>query len=280
MTPASELIERVSRAIVVVRGEEGRGSGFFVDTRGIVVTNRHVVQDARSVVLELFDKSRVSAQVVRAFQSPDLAFLLTTSPTDSHPSLPFAEDATVRPGMDVFAIGHPGVGDMEFAYSVAKGIVAGLSRRVRGAMYLQTDAAINPGNSGGPLIDTEGRVVGMSTLAFIDKQNLNFAVPASAIRGVLASLSEHISTLHEALYCPVCGESNSQNAHYCVRCGQSFARLPSESLTSGSTSPKSEPTSERAQQCLACGRETFPSSPYCAACGARYDRAIPGGTTQ
>ena len=276
MSAASELIERVSRAIVVVRTADGRGSGFFVHPRGLVVTNRHVVQDSRSVVLDLFDKTRLPALVVRAFQSPDLAFLLATTSDASYPSLSLTDDAAVRTGMDVYAIGHPGVAEIELNYSVSRGVISGLSRYVGGATYIQTDAALNPGNSGGPLVDVEGRVVGLSTLVSIDRQNLNFAVPVATIRSVLDSLVEHLPRLRQALYCPVCGESNARDVKYCGRCGQSFARLTSEPLPRASA-PRGQPAAAELRRCESCERESRSASPYCPACGARYDRQSPKG---
>jgi serine protease Do len=265
------LLELVKPAVVVVRTAEGHGAGFFIDSRGLLVTNRHVVQDARTVTVELFDGSEVAATVVRSLQAPDMAVLRAAL---HHPcnSLALADDEVVRVGIEVYAIGHPGVGRIDLPYTVTRGIVSGDNRRISGASYIQVDAAINHGNSGGPLVDGNGDVVGMSTMGFVDSNGLNFAVPAASIRTVVAPLVHHFSELATALYCPTCGDSNQRDSRYCSKCGQSFERLPSEESVVKPRVVRSEAQQRRAvrRRCAACSVQARTASLYCANCGARY----------
>lgn len=271
MTDITTVIDRVKGCVVVIRSAVGSGSGFIIDPRGLVATNRHVVEDSERVVVELADETQLSARVVRAYQSPDLAFVLLTTADRDLPSLTLAAPSTIRPGMEIYAIGHPGIGDVELPYAVSRGIVSGVARPVRGATYIQTDVAMNPGNSGGPIIDPHGQVVGMSTWGFHDAQNLNFAVPGDVIRAASQSLLDQFDTLHTRRLCVVCGESNAATAAYCLRCGQSFSRLPTEAVLRphNSSEPRSTPPPVA---CAVCGSPPASGAAYCPVCGAGYRR--------
>lgn len=268
MTSISALVEQAKPAIVIVRTTESVGSGFFLDPRGLVVTNQHVVGDCRSVALELSDKSELSAIVVRAFRSPDMAFLLANASAPC-PRLLLADDSSIAIGMDVYAIGHPGDGDVELPYAVSRGIVSGVARPVRGVAYLQTDAALNPGNSGGPLVAADGRVVGMSTWGFTSLQSVNFAIPAPTIRTAMTPLIEQFDTLKDTMICPVCADPNAAGSQYCVGCGQSFARLPAEPVPRHF--PSRRTSAATAHRCAICGLVNSSSSTYCTGCGSRHD---------
>ncbi|MFZ2803674.1 MAG: trypsin-like peptidase domain-containing protein [Patescibacteria group bacterium] len=163
------------------------GSGFFVSTDGIVVTNKHVVdfQDATFTVLTS-DGKKYPATVLATDPVLDLAFLKVSG--TGFPVLSFDDSDNLVAGQSVVAIGNA---LDQFRNTVTKGIVSGLNRRVdagddsgadeviEGA--IQTDAAINPGNSGGPLLDLNGNVVGINTAVSQDGQSLGFALPANLI---------------------------------------------------------------------------------------------------
>ena len=172
------------------------GSGFFVTTDGIVVTNRHVV-DFENATFEILtaDGKKYPANVLAEDPVLDLAFLKVNG--SGFPVLTFDDSEGLVPGQTVIAIGNA---LDEFRNTVTKGIVSGLNRRVEAGdetgsevieEAIQTDAAINPGNSGGPLLDLQGNVVGINTAVSEDGQSLGFALPSNVIRRDVESLQKN-----------------------------------------------------------------------------------------
>ena len=162
-----DLVERVMPSIVQIRvGRTGTGSGIVIDRSGHILTNRHVVQGATRLVVELRDGTTATAEVTGMDAGNDLAVIRVSLPAESLTPAVFGDSGAVRVGEPVFAIGNPfGLG-----FTVTSGIISGLGREsdgepgghsIRGV--LQTDAAVNPGNSGGPLFNTAGEVVGINT---------------------------------------------------------------------------------------------------------------------
>lgn len=178
VAPAVVLIE-----VVDVAGERvALGSGFFINENGLLVTNAHVVvvPGASSVVVRLADDSQHVVDEISAIDlHMDLAVLRIRAGRVT--SLPLRPDVP-RVGTRVYAIGNP----IGLRHTLSEGLVSGL-RPIDGThAIIQTSAAISSGSSGGPLIDGEGQVLGVNTLQFVDGQNLNFAVPASAVKELLA----------------------------------------------------------------------------------------------
>ncbi|MFH1078369.1 MAG: trypsin-like peptidase domain-containing protein [Patescibacteria group bacterium] len=170
----------------------GGGSGFFVSSDGLLVTNRHVVEDeSASYTVVMRDGTELAAKVLARDPVLDLAILDVDGA--NHPFLTFAESRGLKTGQTVIAIGNA---LDEFRNTVTKGIISGLNRRLTAKdaydesvvleEAIQTDAAINPGNSGGPLIDLYGRVVGVNTAMSFSGQLIGFALPSElAARDVL-----------------------------------------------------------------------------------------------
>ena len=181
------VVTRVMPAIVLVETSAGRGSGFFVapDT---LLTNVHVVGRNSSVNIRRASGEVVPARVERTAADVDVALLKISSADPNQPTLTMGSTADARVGQEVFAIGSAlGM----FQNTVTRGIVSGI-RQTGTATLVQTDAAVNPGNSGGPLIDRSGRVLGIITMGYTDRQGLNFAVGidhASAVLGDARSAS-------------------------------------------------------------------------------------------
>lgn len=157
------------------------GSGFIVDARrGLVLTNHHVIADARAITVKLGDRS-VEARLVGTAPGVDVA-LLAIPPRDLT-ALPLGDSDRVAVGDYVVAIGNP----FEVGQTVTAGIISALGRGRGGATYLQTDAPINPGNSGGPLINMTGEVVGINTAIIGPGQGnvgIGLAVPSNVARRV------------------------------------------------------------------------------------------------
>jgi putative serine protease PepD len=158
---AAGSTEAAARAIlpsvVQVRAGRGSGSGVIIDGAGHVLTNHHVVAGARTVSLVLSTGRTVGAEVVGSDESNDIAVLRATG--GDLPAATLGVSADLRIGQPVIAVGSP----LGLNGTVTSGVVSALERRSTAAAMIQTDASINPGNSGGPLVDLDGRVVGINT---------------------------------------------------------------------------------------------------------------------
>lgn len=173
------------------RQQVGSGSGFIISRDGYVVTNKHVVSDdTAEYTVILSDEQEYSARVLARDPNNDIA-VLKIEGTD-FPALELGDSGSLRVGQTAIAIGNP-LG--EFANSVSRGIISGLGRSVEAGSYfgesetlrdiIQTDAAINPGNSGGPLLDIEGRVIGVNVAVAQGAENIGFALPVNSIKRVV-----------------------------------------------------------------------------------------------
>ena len=176
---AEELYEKVSPSVVEVTGESASmtstGTGFFCDDEGTVITNYHVIEKCTTATITLSNgKSYTVNKVLGYSESKDIA-ILSTSCTSSIP-LEIRKTA-VKTGETVYAIGS----SLGLTGSLSNGIISSAEREVEGHTYIQTTAPISSGNSGGPLLDNEGRVVGITTASFVDGQNLNLAIPVAQI---------------------------------------------------------------------------------------------------
>ena len=170
----------------------GFGSGFFIDPAGIVVTNYHVVEGAESAVVNLLDGRKFTSKNIRVDRRSDLAVILLDVKQEPFPALEFGDSDAMEIGDRLLAVGAP----FGLAGSVTQGIVSAKGRNgLKMNMYedfLQTDAAINPGNSGGPLVNLEGKVVGINA-AIKSKsggfQGVGLAVASNLAKNVVQALS-------------------------------------------------------------------------------------------
>ncbi|MEN9774436.1 MAG: serine protease DegQ [Pseudomonadota bacterium] len=165
------------------------GSGVIVSRDGVILTNHHVIEDARALEVMLADGSRAVARILGSDPETDLAVLQI--PGRDLPAIEWGDSESVRVGDVVLAIGNPfGVGQ-----TVTQGIVSALGRNQLGINtfenFIQTDAAINPGNSGGALVDSAGRLIGINTAIYSrsgGSLGIGFAIPVSTARQVLDQL--------------------------------------------------------------------------------------------
>jgi len=192
--PFSEFFRRFGPQFQMPPGEQithGQGSGFIVSADGIILTNAHVVADAKHVTVKLTDKREFSAKVIGFDKPTDVAVLRI----DAHdlPTVPLGDPAETRVGDWVVAIGSP----FGFENSVTAGIVSAKSRSLPDEGYvpfIQTDVAINPGNSGGPLLNLKGEVVGINSQIYSRSggyQGLSFAIPINVAAHVKDQLITH-----------------------------------------------------------------------------------------
>ena len=190
-----KVVKQVGPSVVLIQTSQGLGSGIVLDANGDVVTNDHVVQGASGFQVTLADGKQSQAQLVGTFPADDLA-VLHVDAAGLHPAA-FADSSSLQVGDVALAIGNP----LGLQSSVTEGIVSALGRTVNednGVALpdvIQTSAAINPGNSGGALVDLQGQVIGIPTLAATDPQlggsaapGIGFAIPSNTVRDIAAQL--------------------------------------------------------------------------------------------
>jgi 2-alkenal reductase len=189
---------RVSPAVVCVTATEQFGtcigSGFIVDHEGHIVTNNHVATAARNLLVTLADERSVPAEILGTDPGSDLAVLKIDVPPEDLTVVELGDSDTLRVGQRAIAIGNP----FGLERTITTGIVSSLGRTLprtdsdfQIAEVIQTDAAINPGNSGGPLLDSQGRVIGVNTairsLSGVNS-GVGFAIPVNIVKRVLPDL--------------------------------------------------------------------------------------------
>jgi len=175
----------------------GSGSGIIIDTKGYVLTNNHVIEKAYKVFINLFDGSQVEGKIIGVDPENDLAVVQFTPPRSiTLKTIPYGDSSSLKVGQKVLAIGNP----FALERTLTVGIVSGLGRPIQISRQnivrdmIQTDASINPGNSGGPLLDTQGRIIGINTMIYSPSGGsvgIGFAVPVNTAKRVVAELIEN-----------------------------------------------------------------------------------------
>lgn len=169
----------------------GTGSGFFFTPDGLLLTNSHVVHDAREIKVTTQDGERFAADIVGDDPDSDLAVVRVS--TRGAPHVRFGHSARLKMGQIAIAIGNP----LGFEHTVTAGVVSALGRSLRASTgrliddVIQTDAALNPGNSGGPLINARGEVIGVNTAIIPGAQGICFATASDSAQWVLQQLLAH-----------------------------------------------------------------------------------------
>jgi S1-C subfamily serine protease len=189
------VVQQVSPSVVQIESGGGLGSGVVYDGKGDIVTNAHVVGNAQRFKVTLGEGNTHDASLVGTFAAGDLAVVKLSGATPKPAA--FADSSKVRVGQFALAIGNP----LGLRSSVTDGIVSSLGRTVSEGQgvtltsAIQTSAPINPGNSGGALVDLEGRVIGIPTLAALDPQlggaqapGIGFAIPSNTVRDIADQL--------------------------------------------------------------------------------------------
>ncbi len=177
----------------------GQGSGFVVSSDGLILTNAHVVRDAKQVTVKLSDRREYAAKVLGSDTATDIAVLKVDA--KGLPTVTLGDPRAVQVGDWVLAIGAP----YGFEQTATQGIVSAKGRSLPGDSYvpfIQTDAAVNPGNSGGPLFDAAGRVVGINAQIYSQSggfQGLAFAIPVDVALHVKEQIVAHGKVDHARL---------------------------------------------------------------------------------
>jgi len=168
--------------------QKSLGSGFIISKDGYILTNNHVVEKATEIRVRLLNKEQFEAKVIGRDPKTDIA-LIKIKANHSLSAATLGDSDALRVGDWVIAIGNPfGLG-----HTVTVGIISAKERIIGAGPYdnfLQTDAAINPGNSGGPLVNLEGKVVGINTAIVAQAQGIGFAIPINMAKYILSQLKE------------------------------------------------------------------------------------------
>jgi S1-C subfamily serine protease len=176
---------------------EGAGSGSVIDKQGHILTNNHVIEDAKAIQVTLPSGKSYQAELVGADAAQDVAVLKIEAPASELYPIPVGKSDNLRVGQRVYTLGNP----FGLEGTLTTGIISNLNRtlpsRVEGRemkSIIQTDAAMNPGNSGGPLLDTSGRLIGMN-VAIATKTGqsagLGFAIPVNRVRQIVPELIKY-----------------------------------------------------------------------------------------
>ena len=192
-----DFFENEQRKSPSQRPMYGLGSGFIIDSAGIIVTNNHVIEGADEITIIMFDQEKYKAELLGRDPKGDLAVLMFDPGEKKISSVNWGNSDEVRVGDWSIAIGNPlGLGG-----TVTAGVVSAISRDIGSGSYvkfIQTDASINRGNSGGPLFNTKGEVIGINT-AIISQSGgsigLGFAIPSNSAKKITKQLKEFGRTM-------------------------------------------------------------------------------------
>ena len=173
----SGVVSEAIKGVVTVRTDKGIGSGFIIHPEGYIVTNYHVIANANRLAIINSEKEMMPAEVIGFNWVSDVAVIKIEG---KHPYLELADSDNLKPGSKVIAIGNP----LGLSFTVTEGIVSAVKRVGLNskAEYIQTDVSLNPGNSGGPLIDVNGKVVGINNFKIGEAENLGFALESNALK--------------------------------------------------------------------------------------------------
>lgn len=214
---AADAFNKVAPAVVIVStkstanngfttGEvEGMGSGFIINAEGYILTNYHVISNAKEVSVTLSDNTEVIATVVNYDSKKDIAMLKLKEGTKVPAIAELGDSDEIYPGAEVIAIGTPL--SKNFAQTLTKGVISGSNRTIESETgtsvnLIQTDAAINPGNSGGPLVNAKGQVIGINSMKIGTQvlggtsiEGIGFAIPINEVKNKIDALSKPILNL-------------------------------------------------------------------------------------
>lgn len=212
----SDFVETYRDIIVQIATPNSTGTGFYLKDRGLIVTNHHVVEGNRSVVIEGARFVKQLAHVRFTDPKYDLAFLEGPTNGIDLPNVRLGTDNPLRESDPIMAIGHP----FGLKFAVKSGIVSNTREVMNGIPYLHIDAALNPGNSGGPLVNRQGEVVGINTFIMRDGDNTGFSLPVNYLQADL----EDFQILHSdnASRCPACLNVVTEKTvekNFCTHCG-------------------------------------------------------------
>lgn len=218
-----QIINLYKDVVIQIATPYSVGTGFCLADHGIIITNNHVVQGNREVVIEGRAIPRCVTEVIYTDEKHDLAFLQLHE-NSNIPNITLYTEEEINEGEDVIAIGHP----FGLKYTATQGIVSNATHYHNDLNYYLHDAAINPGNSGGPLLNHEGKVIGVNTFIIKDGQNMGFSLPSSYLNTTIKKFL--LLQKNYASRCTSCESivsAQTIDGTYCPNCGTTII-LPTQ----------------------------------------------------
>ena len=181
----SGIIENSVKAVVTIKTDIGQGTGFIITDDGYVVTNAHLLSGGKTIESTNYEKNKISTELIGYNAELDVALLKIDG---EYEFLSLGDSDETQVGERVIAIGNP----LGLQFSVTEGIVSGIHRPGINELeaYTQTDAALNPGNSGGPLINKNGKVIGINNFKLGSGESLGFALESNYIKDAVNAISK------------------------------------------------------------------------------------------
>jgi S1-C subfamily serine protease len=190
----SEVIEKTIRGVVSIGTDKASATGFVVSSDGYIITNDHVIAGNQYIKVLTYDGQLYDASLIGRDQINDIAVLKVT-PSKSLDYVEMADSNDVQVGQKVIAIGNP----LGLSFTVTEGIVSSTKRKGPNGLeeYIQTDVTLNPGNSGGPLINSQGKVIGINNFKVGGAEGLGFALQSNSIIDVVNRITSSTMLSHE-----------------------------------------------------------------------------------
>ena len=181
-TDFSKIISSAMKSTVSVLTDRSQGSGAFI-TENQIVTNYHVISGASIIRVLTYDDEQLNAVIIGINKKVDIAVLQLVDNV-TYNSLDLGNSDKVKVGEAVVALGNP----FGFDFTATQGIISAKRTADNGLDYLQMDVPINPGNSGGPVIDSQGKIIGLSNFIISGSEGLGFAIPSNNVRDVVEDI--------------------------------------------------------------------------------------------
>jgi len=216
------IIPLYENVIIQIATPYSTGTGFYLKSADLIVTNEHVVRGNKNCVIAGKNFEKQLVEVLYMDTKYDLAFI--KSP-DAHqmPEVSTGDASSLDEGDRVIAIGHP----FDLKYTVTQGIISSLLHKEEDLNYIQHDAALNPGNSGGPLVDMHGHIIGINTFIIQNGNSIGFSLPVHYLNKCIAEFMEGNGAA--GIRCPSCKhisfEKEGSNIKYCPVCGTNLLMI-------------------------------------------------------
>ena len=218
-----EIINKYKSVIVQVATPYSTGTGFYLKDANLIVTNEHVIRDNREVIINGEGFEKQMTKVIFSDIRHDLAFLQPPNIIEA-PAVDLYQGKEMERGEIVIAAGHP----FGLKYSATQGIVSNIEKEKNDLIYIQHDAALNPGNSGGPLINKEGKIVGINTFVIQNGNNVGFSLPVNYLQKTIEEFQAADNQV--GIRCSSCSNivfEKKANENYCPYCGAKI-QMPSK----------------------------------------------------
>lgn len=212
-----DIISRFEKVVLQISTPQSGGTGFYLKDRNLVITNEHVIRGNKKVLISGAGIDKTVAEVLYTDRMHDLAFISFPVMPDGLPLIELEQDsAGAKVGERVVAIGHP----YGLNFTTTEGIISKERRLYKNINYIQFDAAINPGNSGGPLVNRNGKVIGINTFIVEGGNNLGFALPIEKLIESLNEFSEYFGgEMYRCSSCTNISKVEELGSGYCPHCG-------------------------------------------------------------